>query len=145
MITYIYYVSNHIFLNITYYLLGDYMKCLFKYLKLIGIFVAIMLVISFLFGLLNLLGLSHKVTTILNTTFMIVLFLVFGIIEGINTSKKGFIAGFKIGLIYLFILLLINVVLFQTPFQLSRVVYYVSLLFSSIFGAMIGINRKKKE
>jgi len=121
------------------------MKSLLKYAKLSGIFLGAIIVSSLLFGLLNLFGVSYKVTTVLNIIVMVLLFLVFGIIEGLNATKKGFMAGFKIGLLFIAILILVNLILFRTPFMLSRFVYYITLLFSSVFGAMIGINRKKKE
>ena len=121
------------------------MKSLIKYTKLSGIFVGLIIVTSFLFALLNLIGVSFKVTTIIGVIIMIILFLIMGIIEGINSEKKGFIAGFKIGLLFIVIMLLLNLVIFQSKFSISRLIYYIILLFSSIFGAMIGINRKKKE
>ena len=100
---------------------------------------------SFVLGLLNLIGISNKGSSVLSIIIMVILFLIFGIIEGMNTDKKGFIAGFKIGLFLLVLMMLINLTLFQSPFGISRLIYYVILIFSSVFGAMIGINRKKKE
>lgn len=121
------------------------MKSLIRYAKLGGIFLGVILIVAFIFGLLNLIGVSYKLTSLLSIIVMIMIFLIIGIIEGMNTDKKGFIAGFKIGLVFLIIILLVNLILFQNPFKLSRIIYYVILLFSSVFGAMIGINRKKKE
>lgn len=121
------------------------MKILLKYLKLGGIFLGVIIITSLIMGLLNLIGLSSKITSVLNIIAMILLFLIFGIIEGINTTKKGFLAGFKIGLYFLALLFIINIIMFQSSFGISRIVYYLILLFCSVFGAMIGINRKKKE
>lgn len=121
------------------------MKYFIKYAKLGGIFLALILFLSFIFGLLNLIGLSYKATSILNIIAMVVLFFVFGFIEGINASKKGFLAGLKIGLIFLVIIMLVNLILFRTPFMISRILYYIILLFTSVLGSMLGINRKKKE
>lgn len=121
------------------------MKSLIKYLKLIGLFIGIVLIFSLLLGLLNLVGLNYKVTSVLNIIMMVMLFLIFGIIEGINTSKKGYISGLKIGIIFLIIMIIFNLIVFGSSFSISRIVYYIILLFSSVFGAMIGINRKKKE
>ena len=122
-----------------------YLKSLIRYAKLSAIFLSGILIISFFLGLLNLIGLSYKITSAINIIIMVAMFLSFGIIEGLNADKKGFVAGFKIGFVFLLIILLINLILFQNSFKLSAVIYYVILLFSSVFGAMIGINRKKKE
>lgn len=121
------------------------MKALLRYCKICGIFTIIILFISFSLGTLNLIGLSYKVSSIINIVLMILLFLVMGIFEGFNALKKGYIAGLKVGIILLSILILLNFILFQSSFEISRVIYYFILIFSSVFGAMIGINRKKKE
>ena len=121
------------------------MKNIIKYLKLSGIFLGIILFISFLFGLLNLVGVSTKITGILNVVVMMIIFLVFGIIEGVNAPKKGFVAGFKIGLIFIIMSVLVNLIFFGNIFKLSGLIYYLILILISILGSMIGINRKKKE
>lgn len=121
------------------------MKSLLCYLKIIGLFIGIMLLSSLFIGLFNLIGLSSKIGSIMNVIIMVVLFLVFGIIEGLNASQKGFIAGLKIGLIFLLLIALINLIFFNSSFGISRLLYYLILLFSSVFGGMIGISRKKKE
>lgn len=121
------------------------MKFIIKYAKLGGVFLAAVILLAFFFGLLNLIGLSYKITSILIIIAMVIVFLIFGIIAGINASKKGFIEGLKIGLLFLGLLVILNLILFKTPFSLSRIIYYIILVFSSVFGAMIGINRKKKD
>lgn len=122
-----------------------YLKSLIRYARLSAIFLSGILIISFILGVLNLVGISYKITSVFSIIIMAGIFLTFGIIEGLNADKKGFIAGFKIGFIFLLIILLINLILFQNSFKISAIIYYMILLFSSIFGAMIGINRKKKE
>jgi len=121
------------------------MKALLKYLKLGGIFLGIIIIISFILSLLNYLGLSNNLSSIINILLMVILFLAMGILEGLNAQKKGYLAGFKIGLILIGLILIINLVFFQSSINVSRMIYYLILLFSSVFGSMIGINRKKKE
>jgi len=121
------------------------MKNIVRYLKLTGIFIGIVMFSALLFGLLNLIGLNYKITTVLNIVVMVILFLVFGFIEGLNTSKKGFVAGFKIGILFIIVLVLFNLIWFKSSFFVSRLVYYLILILSSVVGAMIGINRKKKD
>lgn len=121
------------------------MKELIRYLKIAGIFVGVMMISSLLLSVFNLIGLGSKVTSIVNIVIMIIMFLIFGIIEGANAKQKGFMAGLKIGLLFLLIIALFNLIFFNSAFGISRIIYYLILLFSSVFGGMVGISRKKKE
>lgn len=71
-------------------------------------------------------------------------FFFFGFHAGKKVENRGFLAGLKTGVFLLFILILFNVCIYQTGFKIIRVIYYMVLIFASVLGATLGINRKKE-
>ena len=57
-------------------------------------------------------------------------------------NKKGYLEGIKFGLIMIVIILIFNLLIFKNEFNLISILYYLSLLFVSTIGSMIGIKRK---
>lgn len=109
-------------------------------LKFLGFLIGGSVVISLLYYLLF----STKVVNVLTFLYMVALFFLFGFKTGKRTENRGFLAGLKIGFLLLLVLLLFNLVFYQTGFKLIRVIYYMVLLFASVIGATLGINRKKE-
>ena len=121
------------------------LKTLKNYGKTFLFFTITILIISLLFSLFNLGGfMSFKTTSILFIIFMIILFLIIGYKYGKLADKKGYIEGLKIGFSLILVLLFINLVFYNSDFSLERIIYYLILILASIFGSMIGINRKEK-
>lgn len=56
------------------------------------------------------------------------------------SSKKGYIEGLKYGLIWVFLLLIINLIL--KAFAVSSIIYLVILILISMAAGVIGINKK---
>ncbi len=118
-------------------------KIIKSYGKTVLIFLLVICLVCFLFGLFQLIGfLSFKTTSLLFMIFMVMLFLILGFRYGKKANKKGYLAGVKIGLCLILVLVFINFVFYKTNFSLERIVYYLVLILSSILGAMIGINKK---
>lgn len=109
-------------------------------LKFLGFLVGGSVVISLLYYLLF----SSKVANVFLFAYMVIVFFVFGYKAGKKTENRGFLAGLKIGFLLLVVLLLFNLVLYQTGFSFLRVIYYMVLLFASVVGSTIGINKKKE-
>ena len=105
------------------------------------IFIGIILVSVLFLSLLNTLGISKIVTNILSIIIMIIIFLIMGFLKGKNSDKKGYLQGMKIGGILLLILIIMGIITFD--FSFKSIIYYLILLLSSIFGSMIGINKKR--
>ena len=121
------------------------MKTLKNYGKTILFFTITIIIISMLFSLFNLGGfMSFNTTSILFIIFMMILFLIIGYKYGKKADKKGYIEGLKIGFSLILVLLFINLIFYNSNFSLERVIYYIILILSSIFGSMIGINKKEK-
>ena len=87
---------------------------------------------------------SFNTTSILFIILMMILFLIIGYKYGKKADKKGYIEGLKIGFSLILVLLFINLIFYNSNFSLERVIYYIILILSSIFGSMIGINKKEK-
>lgn len=119
-----------------------------KYVKYYGLtllkFLGFLLGGSVFLSLLYYLLLPTKVVNVLSYLYILIVFLAFGYKMGKHTENRGFLEGLKIGFLLLLILFFFNLLLFQTGFQMIRILYYLSLLFASVVGATIGINQKKE-
>lgn len=119
-----------------------------KYVKYYGM--TLLTFLGFLLGgcviisLLYYLLLPTKIVNIFSFLYTILLFFIFGYKGGRKTENRGFLEGLKIGLLLFAVLFLFNIILFQTKFHIIRIFYYLALLFASVVGATIGINRKKE-
>lgn len=121
-----------------------------KYLKNIGlsmgIIVVSLLVITFLFSTLYYFKLISSTTlSILKIIVPIISLLIGGIIIGRKSDKKGWLEGLKLGLIFLILLILFNILGLEAKIELKNTIYYSIIIISSILGSMIGINLAPKE
>lgn len=115
-----------------------------KYLKaLIYIFVLILILclILSLFDYFNITG--SNISNYIKLFIAAVSMLIGGIYIGRNTSKKGWLEGLKIGLLFIVLLFIISYLGFDQGINIKTVIYYFILLISSMLGSMIGINKKK--
>jgi len=114
-----------------------------NYLKNIGyVFIGILIttIIITLLNYFNILNTSSlKVISII--TIILSLF-IGGYLTGRKANKKGYLEGIKFGLIMIIIVLLLNLLIFKNEFNLINILYYISLLTSSMIGGMFGIMKK---
>lgn len=105
----------------------------------------------------------YTIGTILIGTVLITIFNYFNILNGIPlkiimllipivgifigsfmigkiSNKKGYIEGLKYGGIWIFLLLIINLII--QNFNITSIVYYIILLLISIASGILGINNK---
>lgn len=68
-----------------------------------------------------------------------------GISFGKRAIQKGWLEGLKLGIIISIFLIIFNYLAFSHSFEIKSLLYYSILIFSSIFGSMIGINYNKKK
>lgn len=116
------------------------MKSIQKYGILLGKFIAFLLGGSIIISVLYYFLVSSKVVSVLSFIYLILLFFIFGIMEGKKANAKGFLVGLKTGLLFIAILFFIH--FFFANFKLMTLFYYLLLLFASILGSTIGINTK---
>jgi putative membrane protein (TIGR04086 family) len=72
---------------------------------------------------------------------MILAFIFSGFLKGKKSAKNGYIQGLKIGSFLVLILIILGTITFN--FSFKSILYYIILILSAIFGAMLGINKKK--
>lgn len=114
--------------------LKKYLKKLYIYF----IFIGIIFISTIVLSLFNLFGISKSITNILSIIIMIITFIIMGFLKGKSSANKGYFQGLKIGSIFILILFFISFF----NFSFKSLLYYLILLLSSVFGAMIGINKK---
>ena len=115
-----------------------------NYLKFISIFLIVELLLTFLTSLLNLLGLNSGITTIILFITNIIIFFILSFANAHKWQKKGLIEGLIISLIFLALMFLIKIILFNGKFYISTLIYYLILLFTGIFGGLVGVNKRSE-
>ena len=53
--------------------------------------------------------------------------------------------GIKLSLIFIILMVIINLILFKSSFNIGRFIYYIILIASAILGGSFGKNLKKKN
>lgn len=108
-------------------------------------FIGSTLIFTILLSIFQYMGwMSSKFSHILSLMFILLLCFILGIFSGKNATNKGYIEGLKISGFIILFLLFLQVIFFQSGFPIQRILYYVLIIISTIIGAMIGINKKKK-
>lgn len=119
------------------------MNRLINYLKFISIFLIMELAITFIMSLLNLLGVQSGITSLIIFIFNIILIFILSFINAKKKTKNGYLEGLFLGLIFIFIMILIKFILFNSNFNIATILYYLILIITSIIGGMFGINKKE--
>lgn len=117
------------------------MKNLLKYL---GYYTLFLITIVFITSLLNLIGVNSTITNLLIFIFNISLFFIFAFKNGKKSSNKGYLAGLKVGGLFLLILIIISLFTSKNIFSLSTLIYYLVLILASALGGSLGINKKSE-
>lgn len=122
------------------------MKQLKHYGRLFLVFIISMILYTFLLGVVNFLGAFEGTkTSILLLLYMAVITFYMGYTSGKLAEKNGYLEGLKVGGILILLLILFNLIFFQSPFSLTRVFYYLILLAISVASSVLGINKKKQK
>lgn len=119
-------------------------KCL-KKIKNGLIIAGIVILLITMLSLFNYLGLSYNITKYILLLITVAIFFIAGFSGGKKRQNKGYIAGFKVSLIMIASFIILNLILFNSSFNFKRIIYYFILLLSSVFGSIIGINKKSNE
>lgn len=117
------------------------MKNLLKYL---GYYTLFLITLVFITSLLNLIGVNSTITNFLIFIFNISLFFIFGLKNGKKAINKGYLAGLKVGGLFLLVLIIISLFTSKNIFSLSTFIYYLVLMLASTFGGSLGINKKSE-
>lgn len=121
------------------------MNKIINYLKFISIFLIIELMVTFIISLLNLFGVNSGITSIMLLICNIILFFILNFINAFKLKKKGFLEGIIMGFIFISLMILIKLILFNSSFKISTFIYYLILFITSILGGMFGVNKKSDK
>lgn len=100
-----------------------------------------LIIISFL-SYINILG--GKILSIFKILLSFTVILIGSFKQGIESTKRGFIEGLKIGGIFTLFFIFLNFI-FYKHFAIKNLFYYSLILFISMCGGMFGISRRKEE
>ena len=119
-----------------------------NYLKKLGKSLLYIIIPSILFTfILTLLNyfdiISYNSLNIIKYILFFISLFISSFIFGKFSNSKGWLEGIKYGLIIVIILLLFNYLVFNTPFNIKAIIYYLIILATSSIGSMLGINFKK--
>jgi len=113
-------------------------------LKYLGYYTLFLITLVFVTSLLNLIGVNSTITNLLIFIFNISLFFIFGLKNGKKASNKGYLAGLKVGGLFLLVLIIISLFTSKNIFSLSTFIYYLVLILASTLGGSLGINKKSE-
>ena len=116
-----------------------------SYFKYIGIFVIFIVGISIGTSLINLTGFKPNLINKLAVILTALSFFIISALASKNITEKGYILGIKLGLLFVILMILINLIFFESGFNIDRIIYYTILIISSILGGSFGKNLKIKK
>lgn len=116
-----------------------------NYLKYLGIFILFVVGIAIITSLINLTGLNSNLLNKLSVIITALSFFIVGAMASKNLNEKGYILGLKLGLLFVLLMIVINLIFFKNSFGVDRFIYYIILVFSSILGGSFGKNLKIKK
>ncbi len=121
------------------------MSKLLEYLKYYGLFLIFIIVIALITSFINLTGIESITINKLSIILTAISFFIIAILASHKTKERGIILGLKLGISFVILLILINLILFKSPFNIDRLIYYMILIISSLLGGSIGKNIKFKK
>ena len=121
------------------------MNKILEYLKYFSLFFLIIIIIAIITALINLTGINSNTINKLSIILTALSFFFITCLASNNTKQKGFILGLKLGISFVILLVLINLIVFKSNFNIDRLIYYTILILSSILGGAIGKNIKFKK
>ena len=115
-------------------MIKNYLK---SYIWLIGIIIGLTIILAVTNYFIRLPVLTFKMIILLVASF------ISSIILGKMSKEKAYLEGLKYSVIYLVIVTIIRLIM-HINFNYKVVIMYIAIVFTSIVGAMIGINIKKQ-
>lgn len=116
-----------------------------NYLKYIGIFIIFIVVIALATSLINLTSINSNIINKVSIILTALSFFIVSALASKSSNEKGYVLGIKLGLIFVLLMTLINLLFFKSSFNIDRIIYYSILIISSILGGSFGKNLKIKK
>lgn len=121
-----------------------------KYAKNLGFsllfIIGSLLILTLLLTLFNYFNLfSNGIVSTFKIIIPIISLFAGGFFIGKKSSKKGWLEGLKLSLIFTIILILFNLLGLGNKLELKNILYYLIIIISCMFGGMLGINKNNSE
>lgn len=114
-----------------------------KFIRAIGYIGIYILILTFILTILHYFNIINESILDISKLLIISISIIIGGYKvGKNSFKKGWLEGIKLALIIIFIFLILSWI-FKFGFNWRTIIYYTIILISSMFGGMIGINKRK--
>ena len=118
------------------------MNSFYKYIKSLVIFLSGIVTIPILLTIFNLFKLNtNKIIIIIVGS---ILMFIMGLMLGKKLEKNGYLNGILLSTITIIILLLLSLI-FRFKLNINTLIYYTILIISTVFGSMLGINKKSVD
>ena len=111
-----------------------------KYLKIILVPTISIFLLPLLFTIFNLF--KVEVSPIIFLLSIIIIVFITGILTGLICEEKAYLKGLAVGAIISTIMLILSFIL-KSSYSPFIFIYYLIIIITCAFGAMIGVNRKK--
>lgn len=85
---------------------------------------------------------SSKSTSILELISIILCLFINSFLLGKKASNKGYLEGLKLGFSVSLTYLILSILVFSFHINFKNILFYILLIIISMFGSMIGINKK---
>ena len=118
-----------------------YLKNLIRTLGYISIIVIISTFILTLFSYFNIF--NDNIIKIIKFIIPVISVLIGGIIISKRTNKKGIVEGTRLGIIIDIIFIFLSIIL--SNFKTESIIFYIIILISSIFGCLLGVQKKRTD
>jgi len=115
-----------------------------NFIKTIGEMFLILLIYNIINTILYYFNILNTNTIgIINYIFILLLFFFSGLKIGKRNETKGYLNGFFIGLLIIIIFILFSLI--NSAFKVKSLIYFTSLIISSIIGGILGVDKKQKN
>ena len=115
------------------------MNTFYKYIKSLIMFLSSIVLIPVFLTIFNLLKL--KTNKIIIIIIGAILMFIIGLILGKKTDKNGYLNGLLLSVITILVLVITSII-FKFSLNINSLIYYIILTISTVFGSMLGINKK---
>ena len=118
------------------------MNKIINYLKSISLFLIIFIIYLLLISLISYYEiLNPKTISIINYIVILFIFFILGFKASNLEGRKGYLNGFLVSLVLITLFILITLITDKIDF--SKLVYYLTLIASSVTGGIVGVGKKK--
>ena len=118
------------------------MKNFIKQNKLLLIYLSIIFILSFIFTILEYIGVSYTRLTTILLTLNVVLSFIYSFKNGKNTKLNGYKSGIISGTKLCIMFIILNIITLN-KFSFKSLIYYLIIISICIIGGIMGKNRQK--